>query len=443
MSSPKDWFISSERVTSECTVLWQVGYSACYRRLEQLITQTSKGDEIFLASWLFDPSQALAKNTLEFLLQAAVGRGARVRVLLSAVSSDSALNARAAATIRKLGGEAVLDDQALAQATPKLDGTIHQKSFYVRIGREPHLFVGGMDVAPGRVASGTNAWLDVDAEIIGHGAELGRFTLEQRWASNTGGPAPTAFVPGTEKNITFIQFVRTYGKPDQHASGRTYAPSGEFKIHELLRHAVDTASKTIYIEDQYFVGDRVDQTKPKSLPSLDEVLAKAVSRGVELVVVTTRSEEAEAQFTPWKRRKELIDLLTRGLSDKSRVKVLQFQSRYSPDVWHNYVHTKAWIFDDEFALVGSANYSRMSMTFEGEFSVGVASVPNADVVSSLRRRLWLALLNAPGTPGGFKEKDVKDWNTGRDALTGSGSPLEAYVVGAGSDKFGSADPDGS
>jgi Phosphatidylserine/phosphatidylglycerophosphate/cardiolipin synthases and related enzymes len=450
MSSPRDWFIQSERVTSECTVLWRVGYSAWYSRLEQLITKTGNGDEVFLVGWLFQPSVTLGKSTMESVLQDAVGRGARVRALLSAASADPAANASAAATIRKLGGEAILDNQALA--TP-ITGTFHQKSVYVRLAHEAHLFVGGMDVALGRVASGTNAWLDVDAEIVGHGAELGRLTLEERWASNTAqaqyaaevvlGLAPTAFVPGREKNSTFVQFVRTYGKPDQHASARSYAPAGEFKIQELLRHAVDTASKTIYIEDQYFVGDRVNKAKPRSLPSLDEALARAVSRGVELLAVTTRSNQAEAQFTPWTRRKELIHLLTRGLREKSRVRVLQFRSRYNPDVWHNYVHTKAWIFDNDFALIGSANYSRMSMTFEGEFSVGVASVPATDVVPSLRRGLWLALLNAPGTPGGFEEKDVKDWATGRDALIGRRSPLEPYRVDAGSDKFGPNDPDGS
>src|SRR5512133_984010 len=114
MSSPRDWFIQSERVTSECTVLWRVGYSAWYSRLEQLITKTGNGDEVFLVGWLFQPSVTLGKSTMESVLQDAVGRGARVRALLSAASADPAANASAAATIRKLGGEAILDNQALA-----------------------------------------------------------------------------------------------------------------------------------------------------------------------------------------------------------------------------------------------------------------------------------------------------------------------------------------
>ncbi len=453
------------RVTSDCRVRAYVSYADYYERLGTLIPRTDQGDEIFIAGWEFNPDQPLGSKTTKDLLEEAIKKGVRVRVLLSARTFDPKLNQKAVATIKALKGEAALDAQHQG------NGTMHQKAVYLtakpepKKPPEPHLFLGGMDVTLNR----EGFWHDAQAEVIGEGAKLGFATLEERWYSVTKGVKEIPAAPTQGDNHTLVQFVRTYGKPDAAAkkNGRVYAPDGDFSVHALLSHAIGVASNFIYIEDQYVVGCRDDAGNDlKKLTSLEDLLAKALQDKPKLnvIVVFPRSAQVDGEgWKPWIRRKRLIDTLTRNAT-KPRVRILQYQEKYTPDVsakhtndfFQNYIHTKVWVFDDQLAVVGSANYNRSGLSNEGEFDVGIASDKPVDsgpgkgfvFARALRMELWLAKLNAPGTPGGFDKKDVEDWPRGLEAflgmIKGKTSPFEEYDPNADVDHFTyNGDPDGS
>jgi phosphatidylserine/phosphatidylglycerophosphate/cardiolipin synthase-like enzyme len=60
---------------------------------------------------------------------------------------------------------------------------------------------------------------------------------------------------------------------------------------------------------------------------------------------------------------------------------------------HRYVHAKVFIFDDEFAIIGSTNGARRSFNCDSEVVVGLSDVATRDkvnlgVVRRLRMRLW-------------------------------------------------------
>jgi phosphatidylserine/phosphatidylglycerophosphate/cardiolipin synthase-like enzyme len=91
---------------------------------------------------------------------------------------------------------------------------------------------------------------------------------------------------------------------------------------------------------------------------------------------------------------------------KDRLHLLRFRKK-------TYVmHTKAWIFDDELAVVGSANYWARSLSnailegvdddVESEFAVAVASTakgsihPDLEFAHELRLRLWQRTQPPPG-----------------------------------------------
>src|SRR5262245_31741388 len=168
--SPDEWCFQTVP-TAEVRVY--ADYWDYYNRLADLIAQAKSNNEIFLVGWGFGLEETLKKDkSALFFLEAARGRGARVRLLatLSHSWSDNATQVRNAVA-KKI--DAVIDDQLPA------DALHHQKAVFIKLESTTHLFVGGMDVALGRI----DQWFDVQAEVVGLAATLGRKTLEERWES--------------------------------------------------------------------------------------------------------------------------------------------------------------------------------------------------------------------------------------------------------------------
>jgi phosphatidylserine/phosphatidylglycerophosphate/cardiolipin synthase-like enzyme len=235
------------------------------------------------------------------------------------------------------------------------------------------------------------------------------------------------FTPRKPKNdYTYIQFVRTYGKADQQAKDRhrKYALVGDFSYGKLLGHAIDNAKRFIYIEDQFFF----DTNTPSA--SLDDRLKAAVARGVTIVVVAARMNEIESPpggLT--ERRAALIKDLRANVAGKDRLYLLQYKLQ-SPAPQPYFVHTKTWIFDDQLAVIGSANYWTESMTTESEFGVAIASTlstkefPGVPFARALRVKMWERLLKAvPGAPVLKRDKKATFLQE-LAVLTGKGSPFE-------------------
>ncbi len=448
MISP--WFISSLADSNEARLSWWIDYPAYYQRLAMLMSQTTDGDEMFMLDWLFDEAAPFGGKTFLDYASAAVGRGCKLRMLLSGTAQKGNSPATHAATINGLKGKYKPDARVDGQSNSYLPNgpyqSFHQKAVYLRVGKVGHLFVGGMDVATGRTGGGAH-WLDAMAEVTGHAAELGRQTLEMRWASVTGAIAP-GYAPINVPADSLVQFPRTFPKPHSTATnaGRTYLPNGEFTIQEALVHACTQAKEFIYIEDQYFVGDQVNGTMTRTGRSVDDELVAAAARGVQIIGVCPHANYGN-EYGPRVRRRALTQRIVGPLADKSRFVLFTLKAAYVAGRQpYNFVHTKTWIFDDEFAIVGSANYTQMSMTFEAEFGVSVADGANKKVVPDLRRGLWLRLLNA--TPAGgpaatpFAAKDVVDWKTGLASLRVAHSPLEIWNDPA-QDPYPPRDDDGS
>ncbi|HEX5198059.1 MAG TPA: phospholipase D-like domain-containing protein, partial [Gaiellales bacterium] len=72
-----------------------------------------------------------------------------------------------------------------------------------------------------------------------------------------------------------------------------------------------------------------------------------------------------------------------------------------------YVHSKTWIFDDEYLITGSANCNRRGYSHDSELDIGVYD-PIKTAVRDLRIRLWLRRLNTERVPTLISEADVRD-----------------------------------
>src|SRR5208337_1953172 len=76
-----------------------------------------------------------------------------------------------------------------------------------------------------------------------------------------------------------------------------------------------------------------------------------------------------------------------------------------------YVHSKTWIFDDEFLISGSANCNRRGYSHDSELDFAVCS-PTTDFVKQTRIRLWRRRLFTEGFKGASppSDADLADFN---------------------------------
>ena len=399
--------------TSECDEVYiHDSYESYFKRLADLFgsinnRDTGKDAEIFLVGLEFmlgdgdhEESTLLRKDTKAVdLLLNAKNNGARIRLLVTQ-------------------GNICFGEQRIAaegiEVLRDYQGHHHQKAAYIRIKQISYLFVGGMDVSLGFAEGGMHKprvglWFDAQAEIRGRAAELGKLTLEERWASVRGIPFLPSFPRQAGTEHTFCQFVRTYPPPPPPPQNPTVRPrnyNADFSYGDILKQAIGKTNVFIYLEDQYFAQSVVP-------PGLDKLLLDAAQRGVRLIVVAARANQIEPY--PQSQRapllKKFLDAFPRQAERSDRLFLLQLKE--DPPPLPYFVHTKTWIFDDQLAVVGSANY--WDPSFDGgdtEFGVAVASTlskddfPGVPFAHALRVRMWNRLLKAAGATQIKQNKDA-------------------------------------
>ncbi|GFG49023.1 hypothetical protein CQY20_30310 [Mycolicibacterium agri] len=386
------------------------------------MSQANENDEILFVGWqfhvhLFFTGKFGSNQDFATFLQAARARKARVRLLAIPLNRG----AEQVAEAKDLKVEALIDDQLPAGASSH-----HQKAVFVGLKSSSHLFIGGIDVARER-----GGWFDVQVEIIGRGADLGRKTLEERWESvkpPLGGVSATQRpLPKPSADAHQVQFVRTYPPFPKDTTGwkRTYAKDGEHTYYSLLCHAIANAKESIYLEEQFFqtMGPAPTRNNPvggssprrrSDVPdvpdTIERLLVDRVANGVKLVVVAANSAGPPRLPDP-KARSALVKMLANLknppvlLQTKSRAEKVFHEGQFVTTLFKDFVHSKTWIFDDRgedpFVLVGSANLWPQSLVSvstpaESEFGVGFASkvdgtslgFPKVSFARAMRIKMW-------------------------------------------------------
>lgn len=414
--SPDEWCFQTIP-TAEIRV--HTNYWGYNKRLANLFSR-AKGpnEEIFLVGWAFSLDGLRALRGLE----AARGRRARVRVLTTRDHSWS-VNSSQVELARKKNLEAELDDQ-LPPPPPSDVITHHQKAAFIKLEKNSHLFVGGMDVTTGRMGE----WIDLQVEVIGHGANLGRITLEERWDSKrapVGGSPPSrqALNPSGKGGAHQVQFVRTYPPFPTDPTGwkRNFAKEGDYTYYALLSRAITKAKSVIYLEEHLFSmmaqaprpncppGGSTPR-KRSDLPDLpqtiQQLLKQAIARGVKLVAVGPgRRPAVVAELENPKNPPVLLCLEPLAPWTDGQEILSVSKPPEKPDLLRRVAdmvfHSKTWIFDDEFVVVGSANLWDRSLVNgsippEAEFGVAFTSSVDGEPLGfagmsfaeGLRRTLW-------------------------------------------------------
>jgi phosphatidylserine/phosphatidylglycerophosphate/cardiolipin synthase-like enzyme len=426
---PKDtgktaWFDtgSAHAVQAGNEVYYLVDGAEAYPEMARVMANATDPQKhfIYMLDWAcyssFPFPTTGSSSTLRDTLTDADKRGVQICLLAwAAVGADRwgwfsprAENAATVSFINSLtNGQAFMDGRLL-------DAGSHHQKVLVVFGSEGGAdtltaFVGGIDFNPDRLFPKGTAGAgqaggpmhDVHCRVRGPAAADILQTFVERWTDSDvafaldglGVPKPlrgsAMTLASSAPGRLDVQIARTYGNGTAHPiTHGTYgfAPSGEKTIQAMMLKAIRAATRYIYIEDQYLVNMATSRALVAALPNIKH-----------LTILIPHPKLSDMPGI-WARRKAFIAPLRQAGGSKVRVMVRSgWQSQQS----HSYVHAKTWVFDDRFAVIGSANVNLRGWTHDSEIVVGVFDQSTNDYPSftfahRLRIKLWAEHLNMTG-----------------------------------------------
>jgi phosphatidylserine/phosphatidylglycerophosphate/cardiolipin synthase-like enzyme len=248
----------------------------------------------------------------------------------------------------------LLKQFAISAHQPRSLGSHHHKILVVYGDDGLIAFCGGVDLAGNRLG----LLHDVHVRLTGHAAKELWELVKQRWTDakfDGTPPTPPSLAPLEPPPLTppkdgtnLVRIFQTVGNPD------TYARGVKDTLWPALRAAIRTASNFIYMEDQYFW-------------SLDLVkeLVDASKRLKHITILLSVDHVVEAPARRHRAMKELVRL--GGKDIQKRIGI--FEHKREKDEW---IHAKMFVFDDEYAIVGSANANNRGYFVDSEVSAGIA-----------------------------------------------------------------------
>ena len=393
VAAPPTWFTASEdhpvrHGNSAKAFLDGDGY---YADLAASIRAAAGVDSVVaFASWDLRTDFALVpgddSSTLVRLLTDASARGVTIRALLNRHQANPFTsgtitgydNTDAAAFIDSLPtGVALHDDRYLVA------GTHHQKIAVVSTPSGLVAYSGGMDLNPDRLTTGaTRCKHDVQVRLTGPVAVDHYEVLAARWADHPGSEPFPGLPPAHETDAAgplAAQLVTTYGNGTARAgiapAGYDFAPTGDQSLGDLVLGAIEQARSFIYLEDQYLVNPAVSAALIAALPRLERLV----------ILIADTPAISKELIQAWRRRRAFVLPLIKAAPGKVSVCV---GTRL-------FVHSKLWIFDDELAVIGSANANRRGYTHDSEQAVGIVDTERGAWVQDLRVALWAKHLGLP------------------------------------------------
>lgn len=326
-------------------------------------------------------------------------------------------------------GGAILDNRTLRSGffdpRPSVSaaGTHHQKALIVN-GQEGLIaFVGGVDINPDRrypvgvgqnVGSGAtmgSPMHDVHCRLRGPAALEVLKVFHARWNDHpsshvvakqfadpddpNGRPKGHLYAlpkrldqsaPGrhlVQIGCTFGNGSKYFGIATSHRvvekdlteavpKGYGFAPTGEQTARRMFLRGIAAAKRFVYFEDQYMWNLEAARALRQALTRLEHVTI--------LVPHFSAIAAPEAE----RRQREFFNEIMASEHAK-KVGIYHFSP---PSAAGAYVHTKTWIFDDEFAIIGSANCNRRSWTHDSEIVAGICDGDRKDASGlSLPHRL--------------------------------------------------------
>lgn len=198
-------------------------------------------------------------------------------------------------------------------------------------------FLGGMNIADNHLSAGEDSrrmrdvHFGVEGSVVRH---LEHVFLED-WHFTSGGTPPQAPEPFTADPWEPVSCRTITDGPDENLD----------KLHDIVVGAISAARKSVIFMTPYF------------LPPLEMISAlnSAALRGVEVIIILPGKNNLP--YVHWATRNLLWELLIR------EVKVY-----YQPPP---FVHSKLFVADDHYSLIGSANMDPRSLRLNFEIGMEI------------------------------------------------------------------------
>ncbi|WP_423822602.1 cardiolipin synthase [Salinisphaera sp. SPP-AMP-43] len=283
---------------------------------------------VYLTTYIFETNQA-GRRFIDALARAAV-RGVDVRVLIDGVGEWYALPGRRPVRMLEDVGVTVARFLPPRLWPPSLQLNLrnHRKILVTDRGIA---FTGGMNIGDRHVVSGSAGVIDMHFSLTGPIVRQVEAVFLSDWAFATGRQDMTSSRIQTEQGSAACRAVENGPTRDIE------------RLNVLLVTAVTSAYERIRIVTPYFLPG----------PALVGALQAAALRGIEVSIVLP--EANNLPFVAWAARHDLGELLERGVN-------IYFQPR-------PFAHTKLFIVDDDYALIGSPNVDPRSLRLNFELAV--------------------------------------------------------------------------
>lgn len=204
----------------------------------------------------------------------------------------------------------------------------------------------------------------------------------------------------------------------------SFAPNGDTSAYWMIVRAIEQARNYIYLEDQYLTATNLIAKK------LNQALNDPNKPNLKIIIVISDSKITTDLFVPYRLRGDFIKALTANKNSSgytypnSRVSICYRKIEQD----HNYMHSKVWICDDKYAIIGSANCNNRGYTHDSEVVAGIydrkieqsyssqcnqqynpkqdISFPSCPFAKELRIRLWKHHLNLETPKDAANQKQV-------------------------------------
>ena len=294
-----------------------------------------------------------------------------------------------------LAAKDALPRPRLFSLPPLYPATHHQK---LAVFDGTRLYIGGLDLderfydTPDHRLPGHETWHDVQLMLQGPVAADARAHLAGFLEIISGKVPPQ--VPAPERGA--LRFVRTLSRRRGRGAWRFISPEPAVHEIETAHHAAaDQAERLIYVETQYFRNRRLarhlaEEARRKPdlrmiliLPAAPDDVAFEGSTGLDARL----GEFLQAKCLRVLRRGFGRRLFVGGAAQPRRTRAKgRAQLKGAPLI---YIHAKVSIFDDQTAIVSSANLNGRSLRWDTEAGVVLT---DPETVAGLRQRLmahWL------------------------------------------------------